>query len=289
MFSGTRWPWSDTSTIVAWVYCVVGFTALSRQQIYTIFTSKERRLIPVDLLCIRPVLLTFLATSGVGASYGISIYYTPLFFAFVHGSSPVEAAVRLLPFTGAFIGCSLFGAGILPKVRYYAPYYILSGTFIIIGAGLLTRVSPSMSESEVMGLSALVGAGAGMSWAISATVATMNVPHNRRLDVSAMAVAFQIGGIALALAIAACVYRNMGFKLLKEILKDSGIAPWEIRELMAGLASDTVESMSIEDRANTIKVITKIIGHFYWMLVGAGGVVLVSGCLMDFQPLDYQS
>ncbi|KAH8172410.1 major facilitator superfamily protein [Sarocladium implicatum] len=289
MFSGTRWPWSDASTIVAWVYCAVGFTFLARQQIYAMFTTKEHRLIPADLICIRPVLLTLIATSGIGASYGISIYYTPLFFAFVHGSSPVEAAVRLLPFTGAFIGCSLIGGGILPRMRYYSPYYILSGICITVGAGLLTRVSPEMSESEVMGLTALVGAGAGMSWALSATVPTMSVPSNRRLDISALAIAFQIGGIALALAIAACVYRNMGFRLLSQTLRDSGIAADDIRELMAGLASETVAGMSAEDRANTIRVITDIIGHFYWMLVGAGSVVLVSGCLMDFAPLDFEA
>lgn len=287
MFSGSTWLWSDASTIVAWVLCAVGFTLLARQQVYSIFTTSKDRLLPIDLFCLRPVILTLLATSGVGAAYGISIYYTPLFFAFVHGSGPVQAAVRLLPFTGSFIGCSLLGAGLLPRVKYYAPYYIASGVCITIGSGLLTRVSSSMSQSEVMGLTALIGAGAGVSWAVGATVLTMNVPQDRRLDISAMFALFQIGGIAFSLAIAAIVYRHIGIQLLSVTLRDSGLAPNEIRELMAGLAADAIEQMSPIDRANTINTITQVIGRFYWMLVGAGGVVLVSGCLMDFKPLDY--
>lgn len=288
IFSGSTWMWHSRSAIAAWI--VVGLILITylRQQMYAVFTTPARRIFPIDLLADRAVLLVGIATSACGASYGVTLYYTPLFFAFTRGDSPLNAAVHLLPFIGSFIGFCLLVGAIIPIVRMYAPFYMLGGALMIIGGGLATTISPTTLQSCVMGYDALIGAGVGMLFALGAVVMPQRQPAERKFDITTVFISFQLCGIAISLAIAGCIYQNVGFGFLSKAIGGlPGVTPDAIRQALAGVDAQTLSQVPPPIVAEIVAAVTAVIARLNYMVVAAGGLAFVCGCLMDFERLPF--
>ncbi|CAI6087895.1 unnamed protein product [Clonostachys chloroleuca] len=81
--SGTSWSWHSSSTIITWVCLAVMFITYIVQQ------SPKNRVFLVDALTHRIGRLAALGAACSGITYAITLYYIPLFYAFVHGASPL--------------------------------------------------------------------------------------------------------------------------------------------------------------------------------------------------------
>jgi hypothetical protein len=64
----------------------------------------------------------------------------PIFFQFVHGDSPIDAAVRLLPIIITFVVFGLCGGFIVSKTGHYYPWFLSAGVLTTLGASLLCKV-----------------------------------------------------------------------------------------------------------------------------------------------------
>ncbi|KAI6480754.1 hypothetical protein MCOR14_009482 [Pyricularia oryzae] len=93
------------------------------------------------------------------AAYGISLYYTPLFFAFTQNAIPLEAGLDLIPFIGNFVGTTIVANILLSRFRLYAPLYILGNGIIIIGSALQNLITVDNPKSFILGKLAVVDAG----------------------------------------------------------------------------------------------------------------------------------
>lgn len=67
------------------------------------------------------------------------IYFMPIYFQFVHGDSPIDAAVRLLPIIFTFVAFALGGGAVVSKTGRYYPWYLAGGILTIIGGVLLCK------------------------------------------------------------------------------------------------------------------------------------------------------
>lgn len=179
IFSGSIWPWSSSSAIVAWIFVGVIYIAYVLQQYFSILAPNRQRIFPGDLFKYRVVALVCASTWVAGCTYGTTLYYTPLFFAFTRGLSPVGAAVRLLPYIVPFIIFTILASIMLPIIRLYAPFYIFGGALILIGAALQTTIDVETSPSAVMGHVALIGSGVGCLWQTGMTIMAHAVPPSR--------------------------------------------------------------------------------------------------------------
>jgi MFS family permease len=134
-FGGAVWPWDDGRTIATIVVFGVLVILFAIQQTYTIFTTREDRIFPIDFLKSRDLVLQYIAMSATATGLFIPIYYIPVYFAFTRNDTAVDSAVRLLrkychyPFQFqankmiAFMCVSVFlfmlNGVALPKVGYY--------------------------------------------------------------------------------------------------------------------------------------------------------------------------
>lgn len=127
------------------------------------FIPKDNPIIPVDALRNnRVVWLIRLSTAISAAAYGICLYYTPLFFAFIKSYDPFHSAVNLLPFISTFIGTLLIINLIFPRLGLFAPFYILGGVIILKGAAWQATVVAKDTTSFIISRLALIGGGLGM-------------------------------------------------------------------------------------------------------------------------------
>ncbi|TQN64294.1 Efflux pump DEP3, partial [Colletotrichum shisoi] len=287
IFSGSTWGWSSYSAITAWVFVGVIYAVYFFQQYFSLFTSKENRSIPADLLKDRTVALVCLGTFAAGSCYGIALYYTPLFLAFTKGLEPIQAAVRLLPFIFTFIVFTIVMAGLIPVVGRYAPFYVIGGVLTMLGAGLQSQLTVESSEGRIMGVSTLIGAGTGCMWQTGVAILTQSVPADRRLDATALFIMVQLGGISITLALAGCIFQNLGYSRLHGPLSALGYSEYDIREALAGLESNIWATADRDVVQFVVGEVAGVIADLQFVIVASGALAFLSGCFMKWQKLDF--
>ncbi|KKP01719.1 major facilitator superfamily transporter [Trichoderma harzianum] len=311
IFSGSTWDWGFGGTIAVWVITGVLFIFYAVQQLKPLFTTREHQIFPVALFFEnRNFLLIFISTFAAGGSYGIALYYTPLFFAFTQGLSPISAAVRLLPYIGSFILSTVAAAILLPRLRIFPPFYILSGAMMLAGAGGLSTLKPNTPDGRILGLDTLVGVSVGLIWQTGNAVMSrlvsdtpgldksnpVEVERNEarkaslRQDTAMIHLVSQLFGVSVALSCAGCVFQNLGYNKLHNSISGLGnFSDKDIRDALAGVDSSIFRAgQDPRVIGLAIEGITTTIGKIEWIAFAGGAVTLIAGLCMKWEKLDFE-
>ncbi|KAM0258029.1 hypothetical protein ACHAQJ_004072 [Trichoderma viride] len=241
---------------------------------------------PVHFLKSRILILLYVATGSAGAAQGVVLYYIPLFFQFTKGDSPLQAAVRLLPFVCTFIFFVMAAGATLPIVGRYNLYYLAGGCFIVIGGALLCTIDESTSASKIYGYEALSAIGIGLLFQIGYAVAVAKVsPEDEAKAIGFINIA-QIGTLAIALAIAGSLFQNVGFNALKSAFAGRHLTDDYIRSALAGTLSPVFSSNDEELIHITIVAIARTIRKIFSTVAAAGALAIISSLLMKFEKID---
>lgn len=99
--------------------------------------------------------------ASLGASFFVLIYYVPIWFQAIKGTSATESGIRNLPMILGLVIMSI-GSGIAVTVfGYYAPFMILSSILMAIGVGLISTWKVDSGSAMWIGYQALYGIGVG--------------------------------------------------------------------------------------------------------------------------------
>ncbi|KAI6366464.1 hypothetical protein MCOR25_005112 [Pyricularia grisea] len=296
IFSGTRWAWGSDSCIAAWVFTGILGTVYVTQQAFCIFTTPEDRIFPVRVFRERTSGLLVLSVAMAAAAYGISLYYTPLFFAFTQDAGPLQAGLDLLPFIGTFVGTTIIANVLLPRLKLYAVLYVLGGGIIVIGSALQSRVMVDDPKSLMLGKLAIVGAGLGLVFQTGGSVLKAVAAGDavRESEYITAFVTLQMSGVALFTSVGGCIFQNLGVKYVREAIEEYThglVVPDDetVRRALAGLGSELLgdQQATAELRRKVVEAVTKVIGNLYFIVVGGGAVILICGCLMRWERLDF--
>lgn len=293
--SGAVWPWNSGSAIAAWVVCGLVWIAYIVQQSFSLFTTPDRRAFPVHLLTHRTVGLLFVATCSIALCHGVALYYLPLYYAFAKGYAPLTAAVRLLPYIAVVIVASIFTGAMLPKIGRYNLVYLVAGIAVLIAGALMAQVKPSTSDSNVMGYGSVVGFGVGLSLTHGLGIANVMLSPHDRFDAAALFNMAQIGSIAIALAVAGCIFQNVGFNDLSSSISQYeavsatslNLTEYDIREALAGVASPLWESGDARLAALAVDAVTDVISRLFYIVVAGGALCIVCALLMKWERLAF--
>lgn len=310
IFSGSTWSWGFGATVAVWVIVGVLFIFYAVQQFFPLFTTRRRQIFPIGIfLENRAIPLIFISTFAAGGSYGIALYYTPLFFAFTRGLSPIDAAVRLLPYICSFILSTVLSAGILPRLRVYPPFYILSGAMMMAGAGGLSTIEARTASGKILGLDALIGISVGLIWQTGNAVMSVLVrgtPHldehdaarvtgneprkiASRQDTAMLHLVSQLFGVSAALSCAGCVFQNVGYHKLQRSLTGLGqFSSQDIRDALAGVDSSIFRSgQDPRIIGLATQAVTTTIAKLQWIAFAGGAVTFIAGLCMKWEKLDF--
>ncbi|KAL7904965.1 major facilitator superfamily transporter [Trichoderma velutinum] len=287
--SGSSWSWNSGSAITSWVVMGVATIAYITQQYSAFLTTPMRRAFPVTALVHRTAGLAAVAVVCTSTSYAVSLYYLPLFFAFARRASPIGAAIHIIPFIGVFIIAVIVSSILMPKLGYYAPFYVVAGAMMVIGGSLMAQITPATHNSVIMGFQSLIGFGVGLVFSNSYSVANASLHDpEARLSSAALFNIASMGGIALALVIAGCIYQNVGFRYLHSTLKPFGFDDRDIREALSGLASPILHSDNSALQDAVVHNVTKVIANLFYLVVGSGALCLMVGLCMRWEKLEFK-
>ncbi|PQE29138.1 Major facilitator superfamily domain general substrate transporter protein [Rutstroemia sp. NJR-2017a BBW] len=170
-WGGVTYPWNSARIIALFVVSGVLFIILGIQQVWNIFTTASRRIIPVQFFRSRTVLILFSVTAAGGACSFVPIYMVPIFFQFTRSDGPLDAGVRLLPFIVVMVVFVFINGSLMARLRYYMLWYLVGGILVVIGSSLMYTITQTSSTSRVYGYTVLIGAGVGMFLQASFSVA----------------------------------------------------------------------------------------------------------------------
>lgn len=285
-FAGGRFAWDSSVVIALWVVWGVFLLAFIPQQGFALLTNKARRLFPVHFLRSRDLLLLFVATACGATANAVTLYFIPLFFGFTRGDSPLQAAVRLLPFIIVFIVFVMLAGASLPVVGRYAAYYTFGSILVIAGSAAMFKITSTTSVAHIYGFEVLIAAGSGISFQNAYAVASVKVEAKDKSNAIGFINTAQIGTTALSLAIAGCLYQNLGVGFLRDALSSSGLPDETFHALLGGAASTVLEGATKEVAATAIDTVAYTISRVFGMNIAAGALMFAVSLLMKQEKVD---
>ncbi|GAA5942041.1 MDR family MFS transporter [Sporobolomyces koalae] len=202
---GITEPWSSSEIIGL----LVGFVV-----IFAVFIAYEawlgdRSSISIRLLRSRNLgLLSLGPQFACGVTFYSLIYYIPIYFQTVQGSSPLRSGIQMLPIIllnmssgiGAGWICSKWGSW------HYPMAYGLALTSI--GAGLFSTMTDATSTGKWVGYQIIAGSGMGALYMLSFIASQVLAEPKDRPKASALVCFFQIWSATVSVSASEAIYQN---------------------------------------------------------------------------------
>ncbi|MCJ1276755.1 MFS sugar transporter [Puttea exsequens] len=174
-WGGSKYPWSNGRIVALLV--VFGVLAISFGAVQ--LWKQDNATVPPRILRKRSIAFGCLFVFSLGASFVsypqsfrigtnanryeqfVFIYYIPIWFQAIKGTSAVESGIRNLPMILGLVIVSIISGIMITILGYYTPFMILSSILMSIGAGLMSTFGISTGHSMWIGYQALYGFGVG--------------------------------------------------------------------------------------------------------------------------------
>jgi EmrB/QacA subfamily drug resistance transporter len=201
---GTSYPWGSPT--------MIGF-AVAGAVLLVVFVFVERRaaepVLPLHLFSIRAFWVTSLVGFIVGFAMFGAITYLPLFFQIVHGESPTESGLQLLPLLAGMIVCSTGSGMVISITGRYRVFPIVGTALIAIGLVLLAQVGIATSLIVAALYMFVLGVGLGCVMQVLVLIVQNSVPYSE-LGVATSGASFfrSIGG-SFGTAVFGAIFSNV--------------------------------------------------------------------------------
>jgi MFS family permease len=210
-WGGSTKSWSDSTVIGTLVGSVIIGIVFCVNEWY----MNDRALMQPHLMRNRRIWSNCGHVFFVSGGFFALIYYLPIYFQSVRGTTPLESGVRNLPIIIGCVFSVLSGFVVSAFGTLWAPLMAIGAAMGTIGTGLIYTFNLSTPSREWIGYQALAGIGTGMTiqmpmMANQAIVAPMDIP-----SVSAITLFFQIIGGSFCISAAQAAFTNT---LLRKVL-----------------------------------------------------------------------
>ncbi|KAF2790672.1 MFS general substrate transporter [Melanomma pulvis-pyrius CBS 109.77] len=282
---GTIWPWPSSRTIGTLATSIALLVLFAAQQKLCLLTTAQDRVFPAQFLTRRTFVLLYVAQSCVQTALAIPIYYIPLLFQFTRGETAVASALRLLPLVVVNIVVVFANGALLPRFKYYVPWYLASGAFNTLGGALFFgTLSRETSTAAVYGYSVFLALGTGLAQQCAYSIASVKAARHVSEAIGFINNA-QIGSVVVALTLTSLIFQNVGFHDVKAALAGSGFDDGEIRATLGGARSALFEGVPEGVRERVEEGIVRAIRWSFFPVLLAGAIGLLAAAGMRWERL----
>lgn len=212
-WGGSKYAWKDGRIIAL----LVLFGVLIIVFVVIQFWKGDKATLPPRILKQRSIAFAAWFQVCIGAAFLLLVYYVPIWFQAVKGTSAVKSGIDTLPMILGLVIFSIIAGGLVTTFGYYTPVMIVSSVLMSIGAGLLTTLRPDSYSGYWISYQLLFGAGVGFGLQQS-IIAVQTVLHIDDVPTGTAAVIFaQTFGGALFVSIGSNVFTNQLLKGLAAV------------------------------------------------------------------------
>lgn len=224
-WGGVTYAWGNWRIILLFV--LFGVLAIAFITIQ-ILTSNTTATVPGRIQLQRTLIFGCFFAFCIGSVQLCAIYYIPIWFQAIKGTSAIQSGIDSLPFILAVVVASMMSGALVQKIGYYVPNMYFGVVVTSIGAGLIYTFDRDTSEGLWIGYQILLGFGIGASFQ-QPNLAAQRVLHGRDVATGTSLVFFwQILGGTIFVPICQNVFLG---KLVSEVAR---VAPNVNPEIITG-------------------------------------------------------
>lgn len=229
-WGGTTYSWSSGRIIAL----LVVFAVLLVAFIIVQYFMGEDATIPGRLIKQRSLASAAAFAMFVGAAFFVNIYYIPIWFQVVRGTSATSAGVNTLPLLISFTIGAMGSGTVVAKVGYPTPFMYGLSVIGSVGAGLLTLYNADISTGKWIGYQIIFGLGIGIGMQQPIILAQAVLPLSDVPIGTAIIIFSQMFGGSLFISVAQNIFIN---KLIQGLggIANLGVDP----EVIAGSGATT--------------------------------------------------
>ncbi|CAO1620810.1 unnamed protein product [Parajaminaea phylloscopi] len=157
-YGGFTFAWNDGRMIALWVIFAVFLVAFIASQIY----AKEGAMLPPHVVTQRSVMGSLWYTFCLASAMMILVYYIPIWFQAIKGSSALTSSYQNLPLVLSLVIASILSGMFGRKTGYYVPQMFCAPVVAAVGAGLMATWTPMTDSSKWIAYQFLAGFGIGL-------------------------------------------------------------------------------------------------------------------------------
>ena len=157
-YGGTKYPWSDRNVLAPLVIGLIGLVAFIAYENSPLVIEPVT---PPRLFNNRTSAAVFIATFLNSALLYWVMFFLPVYFQAVLGSSPQRAGVQLLPIITIAVPAAIVAVMLLAKFGKYKPLHIGGFAVCTLGLGLFSLFDEGSSMVEWVIFQIITGGGSG--------------------------------------------------------------------------------------------------------------------------------
>ncbi|WP_395657544.1 MDR family MFS transporter [Nocardioides sp.] len=221
---GYQWGWGSPRSVTCFVVGGIGLVAF----VWAEHVMGDAALIPLRIFRIRAASVTIAASVIVGMAMFGGIMLLPLYMQIVHGASPTESGLLMLPMVVGMMASSIGSGQIISRTGHVRMFPIVGSAVIVVGLGLLSRCGADTALPWVSGAMFVLGIGLGSCMQPLLLIVQSAVPPTEIGVATSSATFFrQIGGtigVALFLSV---LFSTVGDNIADAIQADAQTARWQ--------------------------------------------------------------
>jgi hypothetical protein len=219
-WGGLSKAWSDSS-----VYgCLVACGLITILFIVVEFFQGDRALLVPHLLIQRLIWVGCLFSFFLSGAFFTILYYLPVYFQAVLGTSAEQSGVRNLALIVANMIATILAGGIITATGLFAPFMIAGSAITTISAGLFYTLTPYSPNGQWIGFQVLAGFGIGLCNQIPIMAAQALAKNEDIATVTAVLMFFQTLGGTIWVSAAQAGFANKLVQALKEKIMGIDVA-----------------------------------------------------------------
>ncbi|RSL74210.1 hypothetical protein CEP51_011618 [Fusarium floridanum] len=220
-WGGIMYDWSSPRTVIPLVFGILGLIAFGCHIKFSTKYSTCDPLLRPSLFTSLTSLSAYFATVIHGILVWCLLYYVPLYHE-VRGSSPIDAGVAVLPFTGTVAPAAVVVGLLIAKTGAYRPFIWLGWALVPLGMGLMMLLEKDTETWKWVLIYLTGGLGLGILYSAQAFAAQAGA-SNSDLPFAASFYAFcRSLGQGIGVAVGGVTFQN---EFQKQIEKSEQFAP----------------------------------------------------------------
>jgi hypothetical protein len=221
-WGGSKYDWKNGRIIALLILAILLLMTFVGIQIW----KGEHATVPPRIAKQRSMAFGVAFAFCVGSAFFVMIYYVPIWFQAVKGTSATGSGIRNLPMILSVVIGTLISGGLTTAIGYYTPFMIVTSILAPIGAGLLSTLTVDSGHAMWIGYQVIFGLGIGLGLQQTVIAAQTVLPiEDVAVGTSVVFFAQTLGG-ALMVSVAQNVFQT---RLLKALVIDApGVNPGTI-------------------------------------------------------------
>jgi EmrB/QacA subfamily drug resistance transporter len=202
-WAGTQYPWGSWQVIGSFIFAAVMLTIFVFVEMRAAEPIISPKLFKNSIFSISTIAM-FLVSAGM---FG-AILYLPLFVQGVLGESATNSGVVLTPLMLGFMFSSIVGGQILSRTGRYKLLAIVGFIVAAVGMFLLSRMTPTTTQGEVVRSMIITGLGMGVMMSLFTIVVQNAFPYRQLGEVTATLTFFRSIGSTIGVAVMGTIMIN---------------------------------------------------------------------------------